>query len=172
MPAGVGGFSPGFRRRETRPLPELKNGPAHFRSYLSDLGRQRSRARARVGGLILKRAKGLGRNEIEKKCRGRQKKGWTRWLMHGMTFSSRQRVPRDFQAVIEIPVGIERKYELDKATGLLRVIRIIHSGPSIRRTNGVHSRKTYAEDNEPLDVLVALPGPCKRWRYPARAMAG
>lgn len=36
-------------------------------------------------------------------------------------------LPRDFQAVIEIPLGSNAKYELDKASGLLRVDRIIHS---------------------------------------------
>ena len=29
-------------------------------------------------------------------------------------------LPRDFQAVIEIPLGSNVKYELDKASGLLR----------------------------------------------------
>jgi inorganic pyrophosphatase len=36
-------------------------------------------------------------------------------------------LPRDFQAVIEIPLGSNVKYELDKDTGLLKVDRIIHS---------------------------------------------
>ena len=36
-------------------------------------------------------------------------------------------LPRDFQALIEIPLGSNVKYELDKTTGLLRVDRIIHS---------------------------------------------
>ena len=36
-------------------------------------------------------------------------------------------LPRDFQAVIEIPLGSNVKYELDKASGLLKVDRIIHS---------------------------------------------
>jgi inorganic pyrophosphatase len=36
-------------------------------------------------------------------------------------------LPRDFQAVIEIPLGSNVKYELDKPSGLLIVDRIIHS---------------------------------------------
>ena len=36
-------------------------------------------------------------------------------------------LPRDFQALIEIPLGSNVKYELDKASGLLKVDRIIHS---------------------------------------------
>ena len=37
-------------------------------------------------------------------------------------------LPRDFQAVIEIPLGSNLKYELDKPTGLIKVDRVIHSG--------------------------------------------
>ena len=36
-------------------------------------------------------------------------------------------LPPDFQAVIEIPLGSNVKYELDKPSGLLKVDRIIHS---------------------------------------------
>jgi len=36
-------------------------------------------------------------------------------------------LPRDFVAVIEIPLGSNVKYELDKPSGLLKVDRIIHS---------------------------------------------
>ena len=42
--------------------------------------------------------------------------------------------PDDFIAVIEIPKGSKNKYELDKETGLIP--------------------RTYADDNDPLDVLV------------------
>ena len=33
-------------------------------------------------------------------------------------------LPRDFQALIEIPLGSNIKYELDKPTGLLKVDRV------------------------------------------------
>jgi inorganic pyrophosphatase len=62
-------------------------------------------------------------------------------------------VPRDFQAVIEIPLGSNVKYELDKASGLLRVDRIIHSAVFYPANYGFIPQ-TYAEDNDPLDVLV------------------
>jgi len=62
-------------------------------------------------------------------------------------------VPRDFQAVIEIPLGSNVKYELDKATGLLRVDRIIHSAVYYPANYGFIPQ-TYAEDDDPLDVLV------------------
>ena len=62
-------------------------------------------------------------------------------------------VPRDFQAVIEIPLGSNVKYELDKSTGLLKVDRIIHSAVFYPANYGFIPQ-TYAEDNDPLDVLV------------------
>jgi len=67
-------------------------------------------------------------------------------------------LPRDFQAVIEIPLGSNVKYELDKATGLLRVDRIIHSAVFYPANYGFIPQ-TYAEDNDPLDVLVLCQEP-------------
>jgi inorganic pyrophosphatase len=61
--------------------------------------------------------------------------------------------PHDFQAVIEIPLGSNVKYELDKPTGLLKVDRIIHSAVYYPANYGFIPQ-TYAEDNDPLDVLV------------------
>ena len=62
-------------------------------------------------------------------------------------------VPRDFQAVIEIPLGSNLKYELDKPTGLLKVDRVIHSAVFYPANYGFIPQ-TYAEDDDPLDVLV------------------
>ncbi len=67
-------------------------------------------------------------------------------------------VPRDFQAVIEIPLGSNVKYELDKPTGLLKVDRIIHSAVFYPANYGFIPQ-TYAEDNDPLDVLVLCQEP-------------
>ena len=67
-------------------------------------------------------------------------------------------LPRDFQAVIEIPLGSNVKYELDKRSGLLKVDRIIHSAVFYPANYGFISQ-TYAEDNDPLDVLVLCQEP-------------
>jgi inorganic pyrophosphatase len=61
-------------------------------------------------------------------------------------------LPRDFQALIEIPLGCNVKYELDKTTGLLRVDRINHSAVFYPANYGFIPQ-TYAEDNDPLNVL-------------------
>ena len=67
-------------------------------------------------------------------------------------------LPRDFQAVIEIPLGSNVKYELDKASGMLKADRIIHSDVFYPANYGFIPQ-TYAEDNDPLDVLVLCQEP-------------
>jgi inorganic pyrophosphatase len=58
-----------------------------------------------------------------------------------------------FPALIEIPAGSKNKYELDKATGLLRVDRVLFSAVHYPANYGFIPR-TLAEDDDPLDVLV------------------
>lgn len=58
-----------------------------------------------------------------------------------------------FTAVIEIPQGSKVKYELDKATGLLKMDRILYTSTHYPANYGFIPR-TYAEDGDPLDVLV------------------
>lgn len=59
----------------------------------------------------------------------------------------------DFLAVIEIPKGSKMKYELDKDTGLLRLDRVLYTSTHYPSNYGFIPR-TYAEDGDPLDVLV------------------
>ncbi len=61
--------------------------------------------------------------------------------------------PNDFYAVIEIPKGCKNKYELDKETGLLKLDRILYTATHYPANYGFIPR-TYADDNDPLDVLV------------------
>ena len=61
--------------------------------------------------------------------------------------------PEDFSAVIEIPKGSNCKYELDKYTGLLRLDRILYTSTHYPANYGFIPR-TYADDGDPLDVLV------------------
>ena len=58
-----------------------------------------------------------------------------------------------FLAYVEIPKGSKVKYELDKATGLLRVDRILYSAVHYPENYGLVPR-TYCDDGDPLDVLV------------------
>ncbi len=59
----------------------------------------------------------------------------------------------DFMAVIEITKGGKAKYELDKDTGLLRLDRVLYTSTHYPANYGFIPR-TYANDNDPLDVLV------------------
>ena len=61
--------------------------------------------------------------------------------------------PDRFIAVVEIPEGSKKKYELDKRTGLLRLDRILHTATHYPANYGFIPR-TYADDRDPLDVLV------------------
>lgn len=61
--------------------------------------------------------------------------------------------PDDFLAVIEITKGGKNKYELDKETGMLRLDRVLYTATHYPANYGFIP-KTYAEDNDPLDVLV------------------
>ena len=60
---------------------------------------------------------------------------------------------RAFPAVIEVPMGEKNKYELDKATGFLRLDRVLFSAMRYPANYGFIPR-TLAEDEDPVDVLV------------------
>ncbi len=61
--------------------------------------------------------------------------------------------PNDFYAIIEIPSGSKNKYEMDKETGYLMLDRILYTSTHYPANYGFIPR-TYAKDNDPLDVLV------------------
>lgn len=61
--------------------------------------------------------------------------------------------PTDFMAVIEIPKGSKKKYELDKDTGLIMLDRVLHTSTHYPANYGFIPR-TYGDDGDPLDVLV------------------
>jgi inorganic pyrophosphatase len=60
-----------------------------------------------------------------------------------------EKLPREFTAVIEIPMGSNVKYELDKPTGLLKLDRILYSAVYYPVNYGFIPQ-TFAEDNDPL----------------------
>jgi inorganic pyrophosphatase len=55
--------------------------------------------------------------------------------------------------IIEIPAGSKNKYELDKALGILRLDRVLHSAVHYPANYGFIPR-SYCGDGDPLDVLV------------------
>lgn len=67
---------------------------------------------------------------------------------------SPKRIKSDrFYAVIEIAKGGKNKYEMDKETGMLRLDRVLFTSTHYPANYGFIPR-TYADDKDPLDVLV------------------
>lgn len=69
-----------------------------------------------------------------------------------------ENLPEEFMAVIEIPMGSNVKYELDKQTGLLRMDRVLYSAVHYPANYGFIPQ-TFADDDDPLDVLVLCQEP-------------
>ena len=61
--------------------------------------------------------------------------------------------PTEFICCIEITKGSKKKYELDKETGMIILDRILFTSTHYPANYGFIPR-TYADDNDPLDVLV------------------
>ena len=61
-------------------------------------------------------------------------------------------------AVVEIPKGSKKKYELDKETGLIKLDRILYTSTHYPANYGLIPR-TYGDDLDPLDVLVLCSEP-------------
>jgi inorganic pyrophosphatase len=67
---------------------------------------------------------------------------------------NKERIKKDdFISVIEISKNGRNKYELDKETGRLRLDRLLYTSTHYPANYGFIPR-TYAEDHDPLDVLV------------------
>ena len=64
----------------------------------------------------------------------------------------------DFYVVIEISKGSKNKYELDKKTGLIMLDRILYTSTHYPANYGFIPL-TYANDLDPLDVLVLCSEP-------------
>lgn len=61
--------------------------------------------------------------------------------------------PAIVSGMIEIPQGSRTKYEIDKATGLLKLDRVIHSSFHYPVNYGFIPQ-TLGHDGDPLDILV------------------
>ncbi|KAJ9540862.1 hypothetical protein OSB04_027368 [Centaurea solstitialis] len=66
--------------------------------------------------------------------------------------------PAVFNCVVEIGKGSKVKYELDKASGLIKVDRILYSSVVYPHNYGFIPR-TICEDSDPMDVLVLMQEP-------------
>ncbi len=64
----------------------------------------------------------------------------------------------DVEVVIEIPKGQRNKYEMDHATGRIRLDRMLFTSTRYPYDYG-YIEDTLADDGDPLDVLVLLEEP-------------
>ncbi len=70
---------------------------------------------------------------------------------HGASYG--EKAPEQVNAMIEISQGSRTKYEIDKATGLLKLDRVIYSSFHYPVNYGFIPQ-TLGHDNDPLDILV------------------
>ncbi|MDR0831774.1 MAG: inorganic diphosphatase [Bacillales bacterium] len=73
-------------------------------------------------------------------------------------FDERDILPEMFTAVVEISKGSHCKYELDKRTGAIKLDRILSTSTQYPSNYGFIPL-TYAQDNDPLDVLILCQEP-------------
>ncbi|KAK6288070.1 hypothetical protein POUND7_014249 [Theobroma cacao] len=66
--------------------------------------------------------------------------------------------PAVFNCVVEIGKGSKVKYELDKASGLIKVDRVLYSSVVYPHNYGFIPR-TICEDSDPMDVLILMQEP-------------
>ncbi len=64
-----------------------------------------------------------------------------------------EKSPELVTALIEIPKGSKGKYEIDKASGLIKLDRVLYSSVHYPANYGFIPQ-TYADDKDPLDILV------------------
>ena len=62
------------------------------------------------------------------------------------------------QALIEIPLGSQNKYEMDEKTGRIRLDRVLYAAMIYPAEYGV-LENTLAPDGDPLDILVICSHP-------------
>jgi len=75
---------------------------------------------------------------------------------HGAHYG--EKAPATVNGLIEIPQGSRSKYEVDKATGLLRLDRVIYSSFQYPINYGFIPQ-TLGHDGDPLDILVLCSQP-------------
>lgn len=62
-------------------------------------------------------------------------------------------IPETVNGIIEIPKGSRAKYELDKASGILKLDRVLYSSVYYPANYGFIPQ-TFCDDKDPLDILV------------------
>ena len=80
----------------------------------------------------------------------------TRNLWHSLPTGPH--VPEAVYCIVEIPKGSRNKYEYSKVAGVIKLDRVIYSSMHYPSDYGLIPQ-TYAEDGDPLDILVIVTEP-------------
>lgn len=75
----------------------------------------------------------------------------TKHPWHEVSFGDN--VPETVTGIVEIPRNSRAKYELDKASGMLKLDRVLYSSINYPANYGFIPQ-TYCEDGDPLDILI------------------
>lgn len=67
-------------------------------------------------------------------------------------------VPRTVYCIVEIPKGSRNKYEYSKKAGVIKLDRVLYSSMHYPSDYGLIPQ-TYAEDGDPMDILVMVNEP-------------
>ncbi len=67
--------------------------------------------------------------------------------------SAGKNLPSEINVIIEIPMGAQTKYEVDKETGMLKLDRVLYSPVHYPADYGFMPQ-SYWEDDDPLDIIV------------------
>jgi len=67
-------------------------------------------------------------------------------------------VPHNVYCIVEIPKGSRNKYEYSKKAGVIKLDRVLYSSMHYPSDYGLIPQ-TYAEDGDPLDILVMVNEP-------------
>ena len=79
-------------------------------------------------------------------------------LIYWKTIAPGPDPPTSIYAIIECPKGTQNKYEMSKNTNLLKLDRVLHSSVIYPQDYGFIPG-TFADDADPLDILVLISHP-------------
>jgi len=78
-------------------------------------------------------------------------------------------LPKEFNAVVEIPLGSSVKYELDKESGMIKMDRVLYSAVCITRRTMGSSRKRWGRTTIRWTCSCSARSP---WRLSRLSMLG
>lgn len=79
-------------------------------------------------------------------------------FVYNLSHEKRYTMPTVIEAIIEIPMGTQNKYEVDKKKNRIKLSRVLYSKMTYPAEYGF-IENTLADDGDPLDILVLATTP-------------